>query len=154
MLYTIGMIIRKASAHDANKIHLFGLTIPEINVSSSGDFMSLSELMTVLSSKNTVAYVADNEDEYISGFCLARLDDPDRRFDGQACLVYIAVSEVFRGCGIAKSLFDKTIDELKGLGCKYIYTWACPTSGAVRFFEKQGLIAGRTCVWMDSGEIC
>lgn len=148
------MIIRRAYECDAEKIHAFGLTIPEINVSATGDFMSLSELRSVLSSYNTIAYLADNEDEYVAGFCLARLDDPDRRFDGQACLVYIAVSEAFRGCGIAKSLFDKTIDELKRLGCKYIYTWACPTSGAVRFFEKQGLMAGRTCVWMDSGEIC
>jgi N-acetylglutamate synthase-like GNAT family acetyltransferase len=59
------------------------------------------------------------------------------------------VEEKWRGSSLAIRLYQDVVDELKKQGVTYLYAWACPTSGATQFFAKQGMVPGKTCVWMD-----
>ena len=142
--------ITQATPADVKELHEFGLTVPEINVSSQVEFMFMDELRNTLASPGAVAFAAWNQKGKLQGFCLGQTGDPDHCADpSQACIVYIAVAKAWRGSGLAATLYHKVVEELKDRGVKYLYAWACPTSGAMKFFAKQGMVPGRTCVWMD-----
>jgi len=145
------LTIHRATAKDAESIHSFGITIPEIKVSSQVEFMSEDELRVTLENPCAVVFLACDKEGEIQGFCLGQTGDPDHCDDPtQACLVYIAVAEKWRGSSLAVRLYRGVVDELKKQGVTYLYAWACPTSGAVQFFTKQGMVPGKTCVWMDT----
>lgn len=142
--------ITRATTNDIVEVHEFGLTIPELKVSSQVEFMTEDELRSTLSNPGSVAFVAWDQRGKLQGFCLGQTGDPDHCIDPtQACLVYIAVAEKWRGSNLATALYRYVVNELKKRGVTYLYTWASPTSGATKFFSKQGMVAGRTCVWMD-----
>ena len=142
-------IVSKYNSNDILELYDFGLTIPELKVSDQCEFMSLSELESSTINPGSITYIAKYNDKII-GFCLGSKGDPDYCFDGtSACIIYLAVSEAFRHQGIASKLLQEVIYGLKEIGVKYIYTWACPTSGIVKLCERLGMKSGRTCVWMD-----
>lgn len=143
------MIIRQAIQDDIDDLYAFGLTIPEINISSQVEFMSKEELRNTLSNSDAVTFLASKNDKII-GFCLAQIGEPDHYVDPSfACLMYIAIANEWKRIGLATLLYKNVFNELKRKGITYIYAWACPTSGAIDFLIKQGMISGRTCVWMD-----
>lgn len=141
--------IRRATEEDAKDLHTFGLTMPELQVSSQVEFMYENELRNCIANPGAVTFLAKEGDEVV-GFCLGTTGDPDHCADAsQACIVYLAVSEKWRRKALATTLFQWVMDGLKANGVSYLYVWACPTSGMVDFCAKQGMIKGRTCVWMD-----
>jgi N-acetylglutamate synthase-like GNAT family acetyltransferase len=145
------LTVHRATKQDAEDIHAFGITIPEIKVSSQVEFMSKEELEVTLENPWAVVFFACDKKGTIQGFCLGQTGDPDHCDDPtQACLVYLAVAEEWRGSSLAVKLYQDVVGELKKRGVTYLYAWACPTSGAAKFFAKQGLVPGRTCVWMDT----
>lgn len=142
-------IIKKADLTDAIQLHQFGLSIPELKVSSQCEFMTIEELMTAIEEPNGALFLAKC-DHSIVGFIFATIGDLDRvSNETQACLVYLAVSSEFRRQGIAQKLYDRLQKELIKRGITYTYIWACPTSGITDFMKRQGYKSGRTCVWMD-----
>lgn len=142
--------ITQATTDDAKELHEFGMTIPEISVSSQVEFMFEDELRNTIANPGAVVFAAWDQNGKIQGFCLGQTGDPDHCTDpSQACLVYIAVSKEWRRSSLATNLYRAVVAELKKRGVTYVYAWACPTSGAVDFFAKQGMVPGRTCVWMD-----
>jgi N-acetylglutamate synthase-like GNAT family acetyltransferase len=142
--------LRQATPEDAKELHTFGLTIPEINVSSEVEFMFEHELRDTLASPAAVTFLALDKDGRIQGFCMGQTGDLDNCVNqSQACIVYIAVAKQWRRSTLATMLYRKVTGELKKRGVTYLYAWACPTSGAVDFFAKQGMAPGRSCVWMD-----
>jgi N-acetylglutamate synthase-like GNAT family acetyltransferase len=142
--------IHRATTEDVDGLHAFGLTIPEIKVSSQVEFMSKDELRITIENPGSVVFLACDKKGDVQGFCLGQTGDPDHCDDPtQACIVYIAVAEKWRGSCLAVRLYQDVVSELKKRGVTYIYAWACPTSGATKFFAKQGLVPGKTCVWMD-----
>jgi ribosomal protein S18 acetylase RimI-like enzyme len=142
--------LRQAIPEDAKELHTFGLTIPEINVSSGVEFMFEHELRNTLASPAAVTFLALDKEGHIQGFCMGQTGDLDSCVSqNQACIVYIAVAKQWRRSTLASMLYHNVTSELKRRGVTYLYAWACPTSGAVDFFAKQGMVPGRTCVWMD-----
>jgi GNAT superfamily N-acetyltransferase len=143
------IIIKKAEFTDANQLYQFGLSIPELKVSSQSEFMTFEELKIAIEEPNGILFLAKCEDSII-GFIFALIGDLDRIANrAQACLVYLAILPEFRRQGIAQKLYDKLQEELIIRDVTYTYVWACPTSGIVNFMKRQGYKPGRTCIWMD-----
>ena len=142
------MLIRKATVKDFKKLYSFGLNTPELKVNHKERFMSKEEFLYAIKNKNGVLLLAEENGE-ILGFIYADTEDVDRPYKATACLVYIAVSKKFRSKGIASSLYNEGVKELKKMKITNIYAWANPHSGVINFLEKQGLAKGHECVWMD-----
>ncbi len=141
--------IRRAEAADALNLHRFGLTIPELKVSSQVEFMTLEEVQESLSQAGGMWFLAELEGSLV-GFIFALVGDLDRLPNAaQACLVYLAVAPECRRQGIAQRLYDRIQDEFQERGVSYVYAWACPTSGVIDFMRRQGWNPGRTCLWLD-----
>jgi ribosomal protein S18 acetylase RimI-like enzyme len=141
--------IRRAEAADALDLHRFGLTIPELKVSSQVEFMTLEETQEAVSQTGGMLFLAELDGSLV-GFIFALVGDLDRLPNAtQTCLVYLAVAPECRRQGIAQKLYDQLREELKERGVSYVYAWACPTSGVVDFMKRQGWNPGRTCLWLD-----
>jgi GNAT superfamily N-acetyltransferase len=141
--------IRRAEAADALDLHQFGLTIPELKVSSQVEFMTLEEMREAVSQTGGMLFLAELDGSLV-GFIFALVGDLDRLPNAtQACLVYLAVAPECRRQGIAQGLYDHLREEFKERGIVYVYAWACPTSGVVDFMRRQGWNPGRSCLWLD-----
>jgi ribosomal protein S18 acetylase RimI-like enzyme len=146
---TLTLEIRRAEAADALDLHRFGLTIPELKVSSQIEFMTLEEMQEAVSQTGGMLFLAELDGSLV-GFIFALVGDFDRLPNAtQACLVYLAVAPECRRQGIAQKLYDQLREELKERGVSYVYAWACPTSGVIDFMKRQGWNPGRTCLWLD-----
>lgn len=139
----------KFCAHNyIDELYSFALSIPEFKISSQIDFMSKEELYNAMITDSTIMYVAKDNDKIV-GFIYFTSEDLERSFNGQACLVYIAVDSKYRKQGIATELYNKSIEEVKKRGLKYVFVWADIHGGIVYFLEKMGYSIGKEHILMD-----
>lgn len=95
-------------------------------------------------------FLVAEENNDILGFIYANAKDEERDYAMKwACLVYLTVKKEYRGKGIATKLYNECRKELKKRKIKFIYGWANPKSGIVRFLEKKGFNKGHEYIWMD-----
>jgi len=141
-----------AELSDIRALHEFGCTIPELQVSTEGDFMSPDEVSQAIGNPDGIMYVAFIKHRIV-GFCYANVADSDRTRDPKhACLVYLAVASELRGFGIAARLYDHVVDALREHGVERVHALAHPTSGIIEFLERRDFTKGHPLVWMD-GEL-
>lgn len=156
------MVIYPARPHHAEEVHALGLRVPELKVSATADFMSLDEVHAAIIHPTSVFLLAhvwtsprsSDGEETLIGFIYAHVDDTDAPIatEGErfACFVYLAVEAVQRHLGVATALYDEAVKRLKrDHGVTHVYAWAHPSSGVIKFMQRQGFAAGKTCVWMD-----
>lgn len=104
------------------------------------DHDALAELLT---DPCKPVFVAD-EEGFVAGYCFCQL----REYEGTGVStsrreLYIddlCIHETRRGTGIAKALYQYTLDFARAQGCQFVTlnVW-CGNDGAMGFYEKMGL---------------
>ena len=103
-----------------------------------------------LTDPKAIVFIARDQLHRTQGFCMGQAENSDYEPDLiEAYLRYIAVAPEYRGSGLATKLYWLVIDELKRIGVTCLNVWANSTSGATKFFAKQGLVRGKEYTWMD-----
>jgi N-acetylglutamate synthase-like GNAT family acetyltransferase len=141
-------MIRKAKTEDIEAIHLLGVSISELKVSNTTEFMSYDEIYHMVLNRDGELLIAEINNRIV-GFCYGSLDRTNGALDGKACLVYIAVVESHRRQGIADRLYTSIVNNLKQRGAKYLYSWANPDSNIIDFFQKREMQMGESRIWFD-----
>lgn len=144
-------IIRKATPADLAELHEFGLTVPEIKVSATENFMSLDDLNVAVQG-NGVFLVARHcvpkrAPENIVGFVYASVGEDRAPVNDIARLVYLVVAEKHRHRGLGQALLDRVLVELQDRGVVSVYAWA--NNSVTPYLERSGFKVGKLCRYMD-----
>jgi ribosomal protein S18 acetylase RimI-like enzyme len=143
--------IYQPEGEDADHILDLARRTPELNVGGiAGHFPDGATLLDSIEHRdNDVWLLAVDDDGTGVGFVCAKIDDVDVLAVASACVVYVAVDDVDRRTGIGRELWRELNKILRERGVQYVYAWAHPSNGAVKFFESIGFSEGSPCVFMD-----
>lgn len=136
---------------DFEALYALGLATPEFKVGASGEFMDREEFESALKNPNGTFLLAEIDDVVV-GFVYANRKDVERGPQTKwACLVYIVVDPDYRKQGLAQSLYDHCIQDLKKYGVNRLYAWANSEGDGsiIKLLQKNGLEKGHAYVWMD-----
>jgi len=144
------MEIHPVQGYDTIPFYNFCIDVPELQVSSNEPFMHEQEFSSAVDHPDSTMFLAEDGGQIV-GFIYARVGDIDRVISTKcACIVYLAVDPAHQRQGIAQRLYEECVRALTAKGVTDVYCWANTDSPAVMdFMKKQGLQAGKTCIWMD-----
>lgn len=136
--------------NEISEVYDFAATIPELVVSEGEPFMELLEFRNAALGKDSVCLVARSPlSGRVAGFVMARIADADAPDFKSACIVYIAVNDHCRRYRVGQRLLRECALTLATRGVGRLYCWADEHSGVIEFMERQGLVKGKRCVWME-----
>ena len=134
--------------NDIHQLRQIGLNIPEFATGTeSPSFFSEEALRRMSVSPECVTLVAKVGDE-IAGFALTSLLAASR----DALIHTVAITEQFRGQGLAVELLTKTLDEIKVKQPETNHVFAdvqIENEASVNLFKKLGFKIGRKFYYVD-----
>ena len=137
--------ILKMKVEDINEIHKLGTSQKEF-ASTNGFFWSKEQLNNWCQSPNDVLLVAKSKNEII-GFSFYAAHIPT----GKVTWENLYVIPSARGMGVAASLAEEGLKQVKSLG--YTYMMLCVNAANqelfVSFIEKYGFKRGDKVLWVD-----
>ena len=139
------VIIRNAREEDINKIYSLGKQTKELRFSKKLGFHDKKEIKEYVKNKNgNVLLVAVYEREF-AGFLFAKIVDSD-----WCMLDNIVVEKKFREKGVGTEFINYLIKLLKNKKIGYVQSLVEEDNKRLRrFWEDEGLDAGKKFIWYD-----
>lgn len=147
--------IRRASLSDYDGLHLlleeFGKVFTKEKLARPLGIEWLQEYKNEdeVIQKATKEFVTDPKhlcfvaeyDGALVGFITGRLNiDEDRVYDRKGYIEDWFVSEMYRGQGIGRQLWDALLEEFTAQGCSWLELGAFASNPAIEFYKSQGFV--------------
>ncbi|SRR6266567_7160747 len=139
-------IVERMSESDLSEVINLGLSSAEADTGTdSPQFYSKETLSRWVQSPNGVLLVARVEGKF-AGFILTAYN-PD---SNDAYIHEVAVTEQFRGRGVADKLLDQTLTALEKTACDHVFCLTKPSNNpAQKLLQKHGFAMGDTFLYAD-----